>query len=240
MKPKAFNFYLDYLENIEDLSNEQIGILTRALLIYANTGEIIEMELAVKQTFKPIKKQIDADFEKYEAKVKQCREAGANGGNKKAANAKNDVANASESVANVANAKNDVAKCSESSEEENKDEYEEEKENNNSLFGEFWAAYPKKRNKPDAERAFKKLKANKELLSVILKALKKHQKLRQWQDKQYIPNPATWLNGRMWEDEITSADLNPPNKYTHSYSQRDDDYEDTGFDYIDEMDNCDE
>lgn len=242
MKPKAFNFYLDYLENIEDLSDEQIGVLTRALLVYANTGEIIEMELAVKQTFKPIKKQIDADFAKYEAKVKQCKEAGASGGNAKAANAKNEtenIANAKKNVANVANAKNDVAKCSERSEEEDKDE--DEKENNNNslvIFDEFWTAYPKKRNKPDAQRAFKKLKADDKLLSAMLNALKKHKQLRQWQDKQYIPNPATWLNGHMWEDEITSQDINAPNKYTSSYIQRDDQYDDTKmFDYIDKADN---
>ena len=185
MKPKAFNFYLDYLENIEDLSDEQIGVLTRALLVYANTGEIIEMELAVKQTFKPIKKQIDADFAKYEAKVKQCKEAGASGGNAKAANAKNEtenIANAKNDVANVANAKNDVAKCSERSEEEDKDEYKDEKENNNisfeRMFDQFWEAYPKKHHKPDAKRAFKKLKADDKLLSAILDALKKHKNLK--------------------------------------------------------------
>lgn len=237
MKPKAFNFYLDYIENIEDLSNEQIGILTRALLIYANTGEVIEMELAVKQTFKPIKKQMDIDFEKYEAKVKQCREAGANGGNKKSENAKKDVANAKNNVANVANAKNDVAKCSERSEEEYK--YEEEKESIISferIFNEFWSAYPKKRNKPDAARAFKKLKVDGSLLSAMLDALKKHKKLRQWQDKQYIPNPATWLNGHMWEDEITQADITPPNKYVGNYIQRSDDYDENCiFDFIDNM-----
>lgn len=245
MKPKAFNFYLDYLENIEDLSDEQIGVLTRALLIYANTGEVIEMELAVKQTFKPIKKQIDIEFENYAAVSEKRKEAGKKGG-RPVAEAKNDEAaeekaNGFSEKAKKANGflgfdeKSKKSKCIEN-------ENENENENSNSslvLFDEFWNAYPKKRNKPDAQRAFKKQKVDRDLLTVILSALKKHKQLRQWQDKQYIPNPATWLNGHMWEDEITSADINPPNKYTGSYIQRDDYDEMEGFEYIEEMEDGD-
>lgn len=38
----------------------------------------------------------------------------------------------------------------------------------------------------------------------MLKAIEVQKKSDQWQrdNGQYIPYPATWLNGRRWEDEI--------------------------------------
>lgn len=70
MKPKAFNFYLDYAINIEDLSNEEVGELIRSLLHYANTGEVPSMSKIVKVAFNPMRKQIDEEFKHYEIKCK--------------------------------------------------------------------------------------------------------------------------------------------------------------------------
>ncbi len=70
-------------------------------------------------------------------------------------------------------------------------------------FEKFWAAYPKKKAKGDAEKAFNKLKPDNELLETILKALEWQRTSKDWtkENGQYIPNPATYLNGRRWEDE---------------------------------------
>lgn len=70
-------------------------------------------------------------------------------------------------------------------------------------FGGFWSVYPKKIAKAMAEKAFKKLKMNNELFNKIMVSLKKQRISDQWTKDggQYIPNPATWLNGRRWEDE---------------------------------------
>ena len=250
MKPKAFNFYLDYLENIEDLSDEQIGVLTRALLIYANTGEVIEMELAVKQTFKPIKKQMDIEFENYAQVAEKRSAAGKSGGRPKKdekakENSSEEKANGSTEEENIIEIKAKKANAFLSFDEESKksksieNENENENENNISFvqaFDDFWNAYPKKRNKPAAERAFKRLKVNQDLLTTMLNAIKKQIKTRGWQDIQYIPNPSSWLNGRMWEDKITQADITPPNKYTQSYIQREEDYDEMeGFSYLLEL-----
>lgn len=72
------------------------------------------------------------------------------------------------------------------------------------LFAQFWLAYPKKKSKGDAERAFKKLKANKEFLQIILSALEGAKKSKDWQKEngKYIPYPASWLNSKGWEDEF--------------------------------------
>ena len=65
-------------------------------------------------------------------------------------------------------------------------------------FDEFWAAYPKHRGKKDAQKAFKKVKPSD--VDKILSALEAQK--RAWNDPQFIPYPATWLNGERWEDEI--------------------------------------
>jgi hypothetical protein len=79
--------------------------------------------------------------------------------------------------------------------------------NTNALFGEFWEAYPKKKAKPDAIKAFNKLSPDKDLLDILLKAIGEQKKAEEWnkQNGQFIPYPATWLNGRRWEDEVSAS-----------------------------------
>lgn len=71
------------------------------------------------------------------------------------------------------------------------------------LFDQFWAAYPRKQAKEKAWRAWKKLDPDEALCRQMAKALDRHRRSQQWQRDggAYIPYPATWLNGRRWEDE---------------------------------------
>jgi hypothetical protein len=71
-------------------------------------------------------------------------------------------------------------------------------------FATFYAAYPKKRNRADAEKAFAKLNPDESLLQTMLEAVEVAKRSRDdWRKDggQFIPYPASWLNGRMWEDE---------------------------------------
>lgn len=70
------------------------------------------------------------------------------------------------------------------------------------LFLSFWEKYPKKIKKTDAEAAFVKINPDEALLSDMLKSVAEWEKSDQWQDSQFIPYPATWLNKRQWEDEV--------------------------------------
>lgn len=71
-------------------------------------------------------------------------------------------------------------------------------------FDRFWSAYPNKKGKKDAAAAWKKLKADEPLVLKILEAIRVQSLNPRWSenDGQYIPYPATWLNGRRWEDEV--------------------------------------
>lgn len=75
-------------------------------------------------------------------------------------------------------------------------------------FQKFWDAYPKKKSKPDALRAWQKLKLSAKLPE-ILAAIEVAKKSVEWADPQFISYPASWLNASGWEDEYLPAASNP-------------------------------
>lgn len=96
------------------------------------------------------------------------------------------------------------------------------KENNSSLpqkvddgFEKFWQAYPRKKAKDAALKAWKKLKPDENLLNVMLAAIERQKKSDQWlkDNGQFIPYPATWLNGKRWEDPEEQQIQIVPEKY---------------------------
>ncbi len=72
------------------------------------------------------------------------------------------------------------------------------------LFEEFWKAYPKKRAKDDARKAFDKRKPTRALLDSMLNAIRGQALSPDWikDGGQYIPYPATWLNDGRWQDVV--------------------------------------
>lgn len=74
-------------------------------------------------------------------------------------------------------------------------------------FSEFWAAYPKKVAKAAALKVWKRLKPSQELTDQMIAAIQKQKSSDQWTRERgrFIPNPATWLNGGRWEDEVTEV-----------------------------------
>ena len=81
-------------------------------------------------------------------------------------------------------------------------------------FAEFWSAYPLKKAKATAEKAWAKLKPSADLQAAILSAIAAHKLSADWQRDggQYIPHPTTWLNQRRWEDEVIHARSQRPDQ----------------------------
>ena len=73
-------------------------------------------------------------------------------------------------------------------------------------FDSFWTAYPKRKDKIGAARAWNKLRPDAELQKKIMMVLEEHKKRPDWlkDGGQYVPHPKTWLNGRRWEDEVST------------------------------------
>lgn len=73
-------------------------------------------------------------------------------------------------------------------------------------FALFWSAYPKHTARLAAIKAFEKQKINGEL-TLIISDIEAKKQSDGWRKDggQYIPNPATYLNQRRWEDESATA-----------------------------------
>jgi hypothetical protein len=82
------------------------------------------------------------------------------------------------------------------------DKYPTDKETKQSLFNQFWKAYPKKKNKAYSEQKFKKIPHISSEFEHIMYSLEKFKKTKDWikDDGQYIPDPSTWLNQKRWLD----------------------------------------
>lgn len=69
-------------------------------------------------------------------------------------------------------------------------------------FASFWSEFPNKKAKADAFKAWSKLNPDDVLQASILKAIEIQRQGEDWRKEggRFIPHPATWLNGRRWED----------------------------------------
>lgn len=189
---------------ITALSDEEAGRLAKAIWAYTMNGELIEIEGAGKGIFAMILMTLGQD-EQYESELSKVRaKAGSLGGKQKQANvikANQELANDSKSKQMVANDSNCYNK------NKNKSKNKEKELEQDIMFERFWKAYPRKTSKPSAKKAFEKLDVDEELLATMLTAIGKQKNSSQWQENggQFIPYPATWLNNKRWEDDVTEA-----------------------------------
>lgn len=74
-------------------------------------------------------------------------------------------------------------------------------------FATFWQQYPKKVAKTQAMKAWKKIKPAGQVLAGLMAGLERAKSSANWQKYggQFIPHPASWLNGRRWEDDENTA-----------------------------------
>ena len=198
---KSFLLHFDSLGILDQLTDEQCGKLFLACRDF-NLGEELKLDATLELVFFPFKAQFIRDKEKYQNKVhasqingskggrpknpaKPKKPSGLSGNPAKAKKGVSDSVNDSESVSDsdikplVAFAPVDSWMCE---------------------FETFWMIYDKKEGRHKCELKFKKLtKADKDSLFTLLPAY-----IQSTPDKQYRKNPLTWLNGKHWNDEITT------------------------------------
>lgn len=72
-------------------------------------------------------------------------------------------------------------------------------------FERFWSAYPVKKKKKEALKAWNKAKQDLPPIDELVEIIEKNKRLnKQWlkDGGQFIPHPATWLNAGQWLDEL--------------------------------------
>ena len=98
--------------------------------------------------------------------------------------------------------------------------------------------YPRKEAKKNALAAWKKIHVNEGLMEKIMAGLQKQVKSDQWtrEGGRFIPLPATWLNGRRWEDEVKENPdrvMDRKKLYGQDFPQRD--YSDVDKEIMDDL-----
>jgi hypothetical protein len=72
-------------------------------------------------------------------------------------------------------------------------------------FDRFWAAYPRKKAKEAARKAFAKAVETGTAVETLIAGAQRYAVERNGENPKYTKHPATWLNGGCWEDETPGA-----------------------------------
>lgn len=100
---KSFILYCDILNVVDKLTDEQAGRLFKHILGYVNDQNPELDDILLEIAFEPIKQALKRDLVKYEDKKLKRSESGKAGANKRWQN----IANATNDIANIANAKSE-------------------------------------------------------------------------------------------------------------------------------------
>jgi hypothetical protein len=182
---KSVIVYVDWIATFNKLEDDEAGRLIKHFFSYINDLNPTSDRLT-ELLFEPMKQQLKRDLKSYEQTCER------NSLNASLRWNKNNATACDRMQSNAKHADND-------NDNDNENEKDNEKHTNTIFsFDEFWETYNKKTGKANCERIYARLKDKdyakiKETLPIYLDSVK---------DKQFLKNPQTYLNGRIWEDEI--------------------------------------
>lgn len=191
-KKKSFLLYLDTLEILHKLTDEQAGKLLKAFLAY-HSGQDFNLDPMLDLVFFSFQAQFERDGVKYNTIVERNRNNGSKGGRPK-----NPVKAKEPSGLSGNPSKPKKADSDKDSGSDKDSDSESVNKVTKDRFAEFWDLYGKKTDSSKCKTKFARLtKTEIELLFEKLPAY-----IKSTPDKQYRKNPITWLNGKCWNDEI--------------------------------------
>lgn len=198
----TFVMYLEWKTQLDLLTDEECGRLVKGIFQYIQTGEEPTLSGAEMMAFSFIRAQIDRDYEKWSETCQRRAEAGKLGGRPKA----NGFSEKAKKPKGFSEKQSKAKKPDNEYDHEYDHDIYPPNPPTGELFERFWSSYPRKTAKRNALRAFEKLNVTEALLTEMLAALDWQRHSEQWtkDNGSYIPHPATWLNGRRWEDEKPS------------------------------------
>lgn len=222
--------------SVERFSDAEAGRFIKAIYAYVRHGEEYDgnsgrEDPVIWQALETLRGDVES-FKQNEANQKAQEEAKREK-RRNAAKARWTMqtdANASTCITENANASTCMICNANAPENKNKNKNKNQKENKRvsketqnahaEEFAAFWSAYPRHTDKQAALRAFEKLKPDETMMQTILAAIERQKQSAQWTKDggQFIPHPATWLNGRRWEDEMPKG--GGPTVSAQQYGQR--------------------
>ena len=201
---KSFILHHDSLNVLDDLTDDQAGLLFKAIKAY-HLGDELQLDVLTNIAMSPFRNQFDRDAIKYENLCEKNRLIAENRYNTKSTTGKAGNQPLPEATKSTDNDSKSDSKSKSDNDSDSK------KEVTNDRFAEFWDLYGKKTDSSKCKTKFARLtKTEIELLFEKLPAY-----IKSTPDKQYRKNPITWLNGKCWNDEIMQASTQA--RSTHSF-----------------------
>ena len=202
--------WTSFEEIIEPLNESERGRLFTAMLHYARYEELPELKGNERYTWPMAKQAID----RARAESEKQTVNGSKGGRPKK--------NPEKPTETQENPEKPTESLKEKDKEKEKVNKKVSKETYAGAFEVFWQSYPRHTDKQAALRAFEKLKPDESMMQTILGAIERQKQSAQWTKDggQFIPHPATWLNGRRWEDEMPKGSGPVKTVSAQQYGQR--------------------
>ena len=218
--------WISYEAYFEALSDAEVGRLARAMIEYKSSG--VEPKFSGNERFiwPAIRRDIDEAEERERIFAEKQAENGARGGRPKNPEKPKEPNPFSEnpkkptlfSETQKSQGLRTMDKGQRTKDEREKAPSEPERE---SAFEAFWRAYPRKAGKQAAKKAWDKLRPDTALVEKIMRAIEEQKHSRQWQEGggQFIPYPATWLNGGHYDNEPIETDQERNRSYSRDELQ---------------------
>jgi len=185
---KYLKVFTDFVQDMDKLGDAERGRLFTAMLLYAETGEEPALRGNEQFVWGTAKKIIDNQRKSYDHR---CEVNKANGSEPKRKEAKG-----SDSLQEKEKEKEIKETSPNGDAKKMRDLYLD------AWFKDFWTLYPRKVDKQDAAKAWKKLNPDEALFQSIIEGLRKWCKY--WdlrKEPEFIPHPSRWINARRWESE---------------------------------------
>lgn len=206
MKP-AFYIYHEDMEAVEDLTDEELGMLLRLLNAYSK-GEDVDVPASLKFPFRFMAMKIEKDATAYQDKVNKSKKA-AEKRWQKDADESDSMPPHTDDIQTDADAcermQTQVTKL-------NQTKLNQTKPNIKTItpaaresdFNEIWDVYPRKEGKSQAFEAYKRAIHNGISKDTILQGAKRYAeycKVKQTETR-YIKQGSTWFRNKCWEDVL--------------------------------------
>lgn len=204
----GFYYRFRFTEQIKELDTiSQAGELLDAAESYVKGEEFVLTDKVVKMAFVSWKTQFDWDLRKSEEYHEERKKISVHANEVKKARAEERLKRETERQQQPELFKEEAAS------EEDDVPLVEAEEVEPYPFEEFWNTFNFKRNKQTAEKAWKKLN-NKDRAAAMAAIPNYHAYLEHKRATGFNQNnlyPATYLNGRRWEDDYSITDTTPQN-----------------------------
>ena len=199
---KSFILHHDSLNVLDDLTDDQAGLLFKAIKAY-HLGDEFELDVLTNIAMSPFRNQFDRDAVKYENLCEKNRLIAENRYNTKSTTGKA----GNQPLPEVTKSTDNDSKSKSKSKSKRDNDSDSKKEVTNDRFAEFWDLYGKKVGRPKCEKKFSRLTST----EIVLLFTNLPLYIKSKPDKQYRKDPIKWLNGKCWNDEVITNEKHENN-----------------------------